>query len=321
MSYQSRSRGFTLIELLVVIAIIAILAAILFPVFASAREKAKQITCASDEKQIGLAVIQYMSDNDQMMPIVTYYATNAPGNPNGPGTTLTTWCNEIQPYIKEWRVFRCPTEGGDPFNMWGGSSLGTGSDDAQGNPGAGWYAWGDSYAINADYMNPNYDCANSNPLTASGGYIDGQEGLPATDSQIQYPAQTIFAVDSKPLLAGGGSAWPFMEWTDSPAGYTAPDACVAWAWGTDQIWDQPGYGTGEPGDEQPFNTDRVSVRHTGGTNVIFCDGHAKWMTPGNLAAGTNWNANSTAGNIDITDLSKYLWSLAKTGTHDITGAP
>jgi prepilin-type N-terminal cleavage/methylation domain-containing protein len=65
---RHRKVGFTLIELLVVIAIIAILAAILFPVFAKAREKARQISCASNEKQLGLAFLQYEQDNDEMEP-------------------------------------------------------------------------------------------------------------------------------------------------------------------------------------------------------------------------------------------------------------
>jgi prepilin-type N-terminal cleavage/methylation domain-containing protein len=70
MSMQtSRKSGFTLIELLVVIAIIAILAAILFPVFAQAREKARQITCASNMKQLGLGIIQYTQDYDEIYPV------------------------------------------------------------------------------------------------------------------------------------------------------------------------------------------------------------------------------------------------------------
>ena len=72
---HTRRYGFTLIELLVVIAIIAILAAILFPVFAKAREKARQITCASNEKQLGLAFIQYIQDNDEAYPRGTNYST------------------------------------------------------------------------------------------------------------------------------------------------------------------------------------------------------------------------------------------------------
>jgi prepilin-type N-terminal cleavage/methylation domain-containing protein len=98
MSHQ-RARGFTLIELLVVIAIIAILAAILFPVFAKAREKARQISCASNEKQIGLAVIQYVQDNDEAMPCGTL------ANSNGVG-----WAGEVQPYAKSAQLFKCPDD-------------------------------------------------------------------------------------------------------------------------------------------------------------------------------------------------------------------
>ncbi|MFH1910322.1 MAG: prepilin-type N-terminal cleavage/methylation domain-containing protein, partial [bacterium] len=72
-----RKRGFTLIELLVVIAIIAILAAILFPVFAKAREKARQTSCLSNLKQIDLAVLQYAQDYDEMMPRSCGYTTPA----------------------------------------------------------------------------------------------------------------------------------------------------------------------------------------------------------------------------------------------------
>ena len=72
-------RGFTLIELLVVIAIIAILAAILFPVFASAREKARQSTCTNNEKQIGLGILQYMQDFDETFP----FGQNAWGKVGG----------------------------------------------------------------------------------------------------------------------------------------------------------------------------------------------------------------------------------------------
>ncbi|HEY3331771.1 MAG TPA: DUF1559 domain-containing protein [Capsulimonadaceae bacterium] len=88
----SKLTAFTLIELLVVIAIIAILAAVLFPVFATAREKARQTTCASNEKQIGLALLQYAQDNDEVL--VT-------GRPTYFGTTnYTTWDMVIAPYVR-----------------------------------------------------------------------------------------------------------------------------------------------------------------------------------------------------------------------------
>jgi prepilin-type N-terminal cleavage/methylation domain-containing protein/prepilin-type processing-associated H-X9-DG protein len=86
------SSGFTLIELLVVIAIIAILAAILFPVFAQAKEAAKKATCLSNEKQIGLAIIQYANDNDDAAPIATYLSSD--------GVSNVTWYYEVDPYVK-----------------------------------------------------------------------------------------------------------------------------------------------------------------------------------------------------------------------------
>jgi prepilin-type N-terminal cleavage/methylation domain-containing protein len=98
---RSGRRGFTLIELLVVIAIIAILAAILFPVFAQAREKARAISCLSNQKQLGLALLQYTQDNDEMFP-------GSKINPNwfaGIG-----WGGAIYPYVKSVGVYHCPDD-------------------------------------------------------------------------------------------------------------------------------------------------------------------------------------------------------------------
>jgi prepilin-type N-terminal cleavage/methylation domain-containing protein/prepilin-type processing-associated H-X9-DG protein len=93
----SKPSGFTLIELLVVIAIIAILAAILFPVFAKAREKARQITCLSNEKQLGLAFMQYTQDYDELLPAEHW------GQPQG-------WGGEIYSYVKSTGAFHCPDD-------------------------------------------------------------------------------------------------------------------------------------------------------------------------------------------------------------------
>ncbi len=96
-------RGFTLIELLVVIAIIAILAAILFPVFARAREKARQTSCLSNVKQLSLGIIMYGSDYDQRLPNARF------GDVAG---EQVTWKRVCYPYVKNWNVYECPSKPG-----------------------------------------------------------------------------------------------------------------------------------------------------------------------------------------------------------------
>jgi len=93
-----RKKGFTLIELLVVIAIIAILAAILFPVFARARENARRASCQSNLKQIGLGIAQYTQDYDEK--VMPAYTTNGTG---------VFWPMIVQPYLKSMQIFVCPS--------------------------------------------------------------------------------------------------------------------------------------------------------------------------------------------------------------------
>ena len=102
----SRS-GFTLIELLVVIAIIAILAVVLFPVFASAREKARCTTCLSNGRHIGLAAVMYVSDYDDTLPLICY------PNPD------SSWVLTAQPYLKSQNILRCPD---DESTNWGSAN-------------------------------------------------------------------------------------------------------------------------------------------------------------------------------------------------------
>lgn len=97
-----KKRGFSLVELLVVIALIALLAGILFPVFAAAGSQARQSSCASNLKQIGLALVQYAQDHDETMPPTRRNDTGTTTNP-----TRNTWYNLLQPYIKNTNVFRC----------------------------------------------------------------------------------------------------------------------------------------------------------------------------------------------------------------------
>ena len=101
-------RGFTLIELLVVIAIIAILAAILFPVFARAREKARQSSCLSNVKQIGLGVLMYTQDYDERFPAKWWWYVHRPAGYDL-STNYLTWAECVAPYINNDQIFQCPT--------------------------------------------------------------------------------------------------------------------------------------------------------------------------------------------------------------------
>jgi prepilin-type N-terminal cleavage/methylation domain-containing protein/prepilin-type processing-associated H-X9-DG protein len=103
---MSTRKGFTLIELLVVIAIIAILAAILFPVFAQAREKARQISCASNEKQLGLAFVQYVQDFDEYFP----QGLSGANQVTAPSQLGAGWSSQIFPYNKAVALYHCPDD-------------------------------------------------------------------------------------------------------------------------------------------------------------------------------------------------------------------
>lgn len=102
--YTAR-KGFTLIELLVVIAIIAILAAILFPVFARARENARRSSCQSNLKQIGLGLLQYVQDYDEKYPSSQVDQVSV----NGVSTNAVPWHFIVQPYVKSTQIFACPS--------------------------------------------------------------------------------------------------------------------------------------------------------------------------------------------------------------------
>lgn len=124
--------GFTLIELLVVIAIIAVLAAILFPVFAQARAKARQASCLSNTKQLGLSTGMYVQDYDEQFyphrfncpgPGATTVCAGYVGNPeaakfSGGSESRYYWCFMLQPYGKNWQVFACPSAVGAFTPAW-----------------------------------------------------------------------------------------------------------------------------------------------------------------------------------------------------------
>jgi len=172
------NRAFTLIELLVVIAIIAILAAILFPVFARARENARRASCQSNLKQIGLGIFQYSQDYDEKFPL--WYADNdGSGGQTMVGTGAGNpgvdagWAELIQPYLKSTQIFQCPSENNGP-------------------PVAG------SNNLNyTDYMSNLYD------INASGGMVG-----------LNYPTQTVLLVDWKSAQSGSSAMANYL-WSGS----------------------------------------------------------------------------------------------------------
>jgi prepilin-type processing-associated H-X9-DG protein len=150
-----------LIELLVVIAIIAILAAILFPVFAKAREKARQSSCLSNVRQINTAILAYVQDNDEMMP------RTWSGPAAYPGTYQ--WTQAVLPYVKNYQIFLCPSDSGKTFVSSNGAPYPTGTV---------------SYAFSVAY----YNGANVAGVTANG---PNGKSL----AQIQDPSGTVVLGD------------------------------------------------------------------------------------------------------------------------------
>jgi prepilin-type N-terminal cleavage/methylation domain-containing protein/prepilin-type processing-associated H-X9-DG protein len=273
-----RRRGFTLIELLVVIAIIAILAAILFPVFAQAREKARQISCASNLKQLSLAVIMYLQDSDEAYPQGNSAFTNWQFD------FTHGWSTEISPYIKSLGVYGCP-------------------DDTKGGvviPGQG---LGLSYAVNglqSIWTPNNQSCLG---LMCQGPTIGGNTVF---DSQVTKPDDTIMIAelwDAQYLTATGdyNASGAFDElFTGLPYGdfiqTELPNQCDL---------DYSSSGDGNCGHGYPYGpTGAVSVHADGLANFAFADGHVKAMVPS--ATVPNGNAKG----------DWWTWGEYDNGTND-----
>ena len=159
---STKKRGFTLIELLVVIAIIAILAAILFPVFARARENARRASCSSNLKQIGLGLMQYTQDFDETMP-----------GHNMQNRTL--WMDVVQPYVKSSQLFVCPSHSGGRYTPTtaGVDRPAPGGDGSYGGNVTGW---------NNGYPTPSFSIPD--------------QGVFVNLSQMEAPSTTVMATDA-----------------------------------------------------------------------------------------------------------------------------
>jgi prepilin-type N-terminal cleavage/methylation domain-containing protein/prepilin-type processing-associated H-X9-DG protein len=220
-----RRPGFTLIELLVVIAIIAILAAILFPVFSQAREKARSISCLSNTKQLGAALMQYCQDYEEYIILNSY----------GGAPTGSSWADHLQSYVKNDGVLVCPSS-------------------TKVTSGARQDAWITiqgrlcTYSLNNVYF--------SNP-TWGQIFEKGQSNL----ASIEDVAGMVFCTDGNRFQAAQNSTTPLaLDMNSSPPRITSLQASLL-------------------------------ARHQGGMNVIFFDGHAKWLNIRELAK-TKRDANN-----------------------------
>jgi len=275
-------KGFTLIELLVVIAIIAILAAILFPVFAQAREKARAITCVSNEKQMGLALLQYIGDNDELFPFLQYYYT-------GTGTAslyAIDWTDAIYPYVKN-----------------GSSAAGTSNVIIHNGNGGVWSC--PSFPVaNANEYGINWELARDGggtyEATAAGSATWKLETV--NSASLPSPADTLFVGEH-----GNAANYNFSWGTGSyNTAYIDPteanwtglhslqpvngvpqgkDTHLEIAYdidcGTTDTTSQCGTGWGTSAGDMPRS------RHTNTSNALFCDGHVKAIHKGSWSWWNN----------------------------------
>jgi prepilin-type N-terminal cleavage/methylation domain-containing protein/prepilin-type processing-associated H-X9-DG protein len=248
-----RVHGFTLIELLVVIAIIAILAAILFPVFAQAREKARQTGCLSNTKQIGTAVNMYLQDYDETFPFSDDFGNpqyNIKGSPIQGG--FRYWGDMIFPYVKN--------SGGS--TMKGGAGTGNYGPVQRCPSQMDWYT-GYGYNINLGYYPSGQLKSVSDDPTRVGVRL----------ATLTHPSELIVILDN---------SVPY-SWMRNNLKYTHDSAytlayryfpedvasCMQWYdWpNSEKLFGKPGSGI-------------VSGRHNGGASCVFADGHSKWVKTG-----------------------------------------
>lgn len=285
-------RAFTLIELLVVIAIIAILAAILFPVFAQAKLSAKKAASLSNVKQIVLAEMIYQNDYDDNFVLnIQHYGTERLAT----NYTLT-WTEELFPYMKTLGLFVDPGTG-DSAGIWG-----TGPNSWYGN-----WCYFPEYNYNYLFLSPFWQCSTSLSRSSTAAARPA-ETVMFTSAQTYSDTQQHQAATPDWLDGNAPGAWPITA--------PAPDACI-W-YGLPVPYDGNWSANNPPAIGKITSDVRVLAPYNG-SPVGWVDGHAKSLTDGALAVGTDYgSASASNANLgaQITDLTKYLWSLDGT-TNDL----
>jgi prepilin-type N-terminal cleavage/methylation domain-containing protein/prepilin-type processing-associated H-X9-DG protein len=279
-SCDRRARGFTLIELLVVIAIIAILAAILFPVFAQAKAAAKKSSDMSNFKQTGLTMIMYSTDVDDVAtPLMT-----------SPATIFVTylwnqdyiWGQLTQPYQKNWAIFHNPADGqandAQALTDMGSLATATGREKEF------------DIAISAS---EGYNYMAFSPMNAN------EKFMPVSNSQVTEPANCIMLVDSAWDRNASGAFIGGGNWFVEAPHYAFSNTVYwfgGWQYSNPTAWLQ--YGGTYP-------------IHSGGkiSNTTFGDGHVKGLTVGAELNGVSLTAGGVV--TGVYDQDKYLWDRGK----------
>ncbi len=279
---KTKSAGFTLIELLVVIAIIAILAAILFPVFQKVRENARRTACLSNEKQLGLAVIQYQQDADEKFPCGAVGGVT-PGDTDFYGGGAG-WANQIYSFVKSNAVYVCPDDSGN-----GGKAM-------------------ESYGINEN-------------LT-SGAKVDGNntpQGGAVSVAQCGAPANTVLLAETTscgtyvlPSVAGeltSPAITGFSYGGGNPGLNVSSATCTRY---------QMGLQVGPRTDPGSY----LAARHTAYGNFLMADGHAKYLNPLLVSPGFNAQNSANDTTVNTSNPNNYFAAGSGfSGPSVTTGSP
>ncbi len=294
MSHPQR-RGFTLIELLVVIAIIAILAAILFPVFAQAREKARAIACLSNTKQLALAAIQYEQDYDER----TASGVQQYGLGSG-------WAGQLYPYAKSTAVYTCPDDAGGALSHGHPTSYLYNRNCAIYDPTGS----GDGQSASAGQSLAGFTAPAKTVLlceVTGSGYYDVSQ--PYTNGG--RPGQPSGPSNGDETYSGGSPSGCGLGAQDI-AGYNTnfngPDPAGDVQYATGYLRNSEA-AAGDTNAQTFFTA--PTGRHTGGANYVMCDGHAKFFRPGAVSGGypngtpgdcgSGGTGNHTASTVDCSD--------------------
>ena len=287
-------KAFTLIELLVVIAIIAILAAILFPVFAQARDKARSASCLSNEKQIGLGLMMYTQDYDETYPTAYQYKNNTATTNGGSAGGYIHYSAMIQPYIKSENVWVCPSD----------KLKGVGPDNPPCRP------WTDMATLGCEAQVPRLSyIPNSAVLPRKRGPQDAPNVVAV--AAIDAPADVIAITEATNFqscifLGSTGQLNTELRNKSHRPTNALMRSVSGGQWAGQSIADATGpvyaitkgqaegaLGWGGPSDSGATNGTggcrSISAdtgyhirfmepgRHTGGSNYVFADGHSKWF--------------------------------------------